>query len=78
MNVWNVRADGKTDEETALKGIECLENFIREIGLPTTLRELGITDEKTILDTALSVKLAQGSYKNMEKQDISEILNKCR
>ncbi|MGN0163308.1 MAG: iron-containing alcohol dehydrogenase [Candidatus Ornithomonoglobus sp.] len=78
VNVWNVRADGKTDEETALKGIECLENFIREIGLPTTLRELGITDEKTILDTALSVKLAPGSYKGMEKQDIAEILNKCR
>jgi len=78
LNVWKVSADGKTDEEIALEGIGCLEKFIKGIGLPHTLRELEITDEKTILDIALSTNLSLGSYKEMEKKDIIEILNKCK
>lgn len=78
VNVWNVSAEGKTDEEVALCGIECLEKFIKEIGLPTTLGELNIADEKTILDIALSTNLSPGSYKNLEREDIVQILNKCK
>ena len=45
VNVWGIPADGKSDEETARAGVEALADFIKEIGLPTTLQELGI-DEK--------------------------------
>ena len=31
-----------TDEETALKGIEAMEDFFRSIGMPTNLKELGV------------------------------------
>jgi alcohol dehydrogenase YqhD (iron-dependent ADH family) len=39
---------GATDEETALKGIEAMEDFYRSIGMPTSLHELGVdpTDEQ--------------------------------
>ena len=33
---------GANDEETALRGIEAVENFFRELKLPTSLKELGI------------------------------------
>ncbi len=33
---------GGTDEETALKGIEALEDFFRSVGMPVTLEELGV------------------------------------
>ena len=40
-----------TDEETALKGIEAMEDFYRSINMPTNLRELGVkaTDEDLVL-----------------------------
>lgn len=42
LNVWNVPNSG-SDEEIALKGIEAMENFYREIKMPTNMRELGVT-----------------------------------
>lgn len=43
-NVWGVSREGKTDEELAKAGVEALADFIKEIGLPITLKELGVTD----------------------------------
>jgi alcohol dehydrogenase YqhD (iron-dependent ADH family) len=43
--VWGIPQEGQTAEELAKAGVEALADFIREIGLPTTLRELGMTDE---------------------------------
>lgn len=47
VNVMGV-TPGATDAETAEKGIQAMEAFYREIGMPTNLRELGInpTDEQ--------------------------------
>ena len=39
-NVWEITPEGKSEEELAAAGIDALAAFIREIGLPTTLREL--------------------------------------
>ncbi|MCH4208171.1 MAG: iron-containing alcohol dehydrogenase [Solobacterium sp.] len=41
-NVMQV-APADTDEETALRGIEAMESFYRKIGMPTSLKELGIS-----------------------------------
>ena len=38
QNVWGISADGRDEYEQAEAGIGALENFIREIGLPATLR----------------------------------------
>lgn len=47
VNVMGV-TPGATEAETAEKGIQAMEAFYREIGMPTNLRELGIdpTDEQ--------------------------------
>lgn len=42
VNVMGVRPSG-TKEELALKGIEAMEEFYRLIGMPTNLKELGVT-----------------------------------
>ena len=41
-NVMQVEP-GANDEETALKGIEAMAAFFRSIGMPTTLKELGVS-----------------------------------
>ncbi|HIU57650.1 MAG TPA: iron-containing alcohol dehydrogenase [Candidatus Ornithomonoglobus merdipullorum] len=76
-NVWDVKSDGMTDEETALAGIEALAGFIKEIGLPSTLRELGMTDKVSLPEIAESCNIAPGSYGNMTKEAILEILDEC-
>ena len=48
VNVFDVHPDFQDMEGTALRGIEAWENWCRRIGMPTNLRELGIspTDEQ--------------------------------
>lgn len=72
-NVWGIDGDGKTEEETAGEGVEALAAFIREIGLPTTLRELGVSSEEGLKEIADSCNLAPGSYKKMTHEEIYEI-----
>ena len=67
VNIWNVNTAGKTADEVALEGIECLTDFIKKIGLPTTLTELNLTDEKIIADIAMSTNLSPGSFKKDDK-----------
>lgn len=73
-NVWNIPSESKSDDKLAETGVEALAMFIAEIGLPTTLTELGITD-KALLDTiAVSCNIAPGSYKKMTVDEIRQIL----
>lgn len=77
VNVWGISPDGKTSEELVRAGVEALADFIQEIGLPTTLRELGL-DETIDLETiANSCNLAPGSYKKMTHEEILEIFREC-
>lgn len=43
--VYNVSMNFEKPLETALRGIEAHESFLREIGMPTTLKELGARSE---------------------------------
>lgn len=47
VRVWNCEMDYANPENTAIAGIEATEKFFREIGMPTTMKELNInvTDE---------------------------------
>lgn len=77
VNVWGISPEGKTGDQLARAGVEALADFIKEIGLPTTLRELGVnesTDLKTIAD---SCNLAPGSYKKMTHEEILKIFQEC-
>ena len=74
-NVWGVDATGKTKEEIALQGIDKLAEFIKEMGIPTTLRELGATEEMLPLIAKTTVK--GGGYKQMDESDILRVLKEC-
>ena len=84
VNVWGISKDGKSDEDLALAGIEALENFIKECGLPTSLHELKMKKDASLLLTdetlkaiAYSTNISQGSYKKMTKEEIYQIFKEC-
>lgn len=70
--VWRVK--GRTTEETAMRGIETLEAFIREIGLPTHWSEMGITDETMLRAAADTSIIMPGCCRQFSRDEIFEIL----
>lgn len=74
-NVWNIDAGDKTKDEIALEGILCLENFIKELGIPLTLRELGATEE--MLPKIAESSYEGGGYRYMTHGDILKVLKEC-
>ncbi len=75
--VWNISPDGKTDEEIARAGIDALERFIQEIGLPATLQELGINGDVDLKVVADSCATVPGSYRKLTREEIFEIFKEC-
>lgn len=76
-NVWDISRNGKNDEEFAKAGVDALADFIKEIGLPTTLKELGMTDKGQLKEIADSCAISVGSYKKMTHEEILEIFTEC-
>ena len=77
VKVWDIKDEG-TDEEIALRGIEAMENFYREIKMPVNLRELGINPtEAQITELAEKCSVATsgkvGSAKVLYKDDMRKI-----
>ena len=70
--VWNVKGD--TTEQTAALGIDALESFIREIGLPTRWSEMGITDETVLRAAADTCLLMPGCCKQFTRDELFEVL----
>lgn len=75
VKVWGVSADGKTKDQVALEGIDKLADFIKEMGIPTTLRQVGATKEMLPL-IANSTSIG-GGYKQMSAEEILEILKEA-
>ena len=44
-NVWNLDVDFERPEKTVLKAIQMQEDYYRTLGMPTSLRELGVRQE---------------------------------
>ena len=77
LNVMEVENVG-TDEEIALKGIEAMEDFYREIKMPTNLRELGVKATEEDLVTmahkcAVGVGGEMGSARKLNESDMLNI-----
>jgi alcohol dehydrogenase YqhD (iron-dependent ADH family) len=82
LNVMGVENKG-TDEEIALKGIEAMEDFYREIKMPTNLRELGVKasdDDLKLMahKCAVGVNGAKGSARLLREEDMLEIFRMSR
>ena len=76
-NVMGVEA-GLSDEETALRGIENMEDFFRSIHMPTSLSELGVhPTEAQLCELAHKCKIAVGgllgSAKRLDESDMLAI-----
>ena len=83
INVMGIAPDAGSDEEIALKGIEAMEDFYREIKMPTNLRELGVnaTDEDLKLmahKCAVGVNGGKGSARFLKEEDMLEIYKMSR
>lgn len=70
--VWRVK--GETVEETAAKGVAALEDFIREIGMPASWREMGITDAAVLRKAADTCLLTPGCCKRFTRDELYEAL----
>ena len=70
--VWGVHDND--DLRAANTGIDLLEDFIQEIGLPTRWSQMGITDEKVLRDSSDTCVLTPGCCKKFTRDEIFEIL----
>lgn len=74
-NIWKVDSTGKTKEQVAEEGIDRLFDFIKELGIPTTLREIGATED--MLEKIANSCSLGGGYKELNNAEILEILKAC-
>lgn len=75
--VWNIEDTSLSDDEIALKGIQELSDFIKEIALPTSLSQMGITDKEMLKKVADSTRVTAGCCKQLTADEILEILIEC-
>ena len=83
INVMGIAPNAGSDEEIALKGIEAMEDFYREIKMPTNFRELGVnaTDDDLKLmahKCAVGVNGGKGSARFLKEEDMLEIYKMSR
>ena len=77
LNVMRVEP-GATDGETALKGIAAMEDFFRAIGMPTNLKELGVSPSEADIrllahNCAVAVGGKIGSAMVLHEEDMANI-----
>ncbi|MBR4914857.1 MAG: iron-containing alcohol dehydrogenase [Clostridiales bacterium] len=77
VEVWGISPDGKNEKELAKSFVKALETFIKEIGLPSTLTEMGITGELDIEAIAGSTMLMGGCAKKFTSDELCQILREC-
>lgn len=71
-NVWGINEPD--DNKAAVAGIDALENFIKETGMPTRWSQIGITDENILREAAGSAVLTQGCCKTFSHDELFEVL----
>ena len=75
--VWKIDCTNLNEDEVAVAGINALTEFIKEIGLPTTLTEMNITDKEILRKVANSSNISKGCCKQLSHEEIFEILEEC-
>ena len=74
-NIWNINTDNKTCEDVAEEGIVKMEEFIKMLKLPLSIKELGVTEE--MLPLIANSTVLGGGYKFMNAEDILTVLKNC-
>lgn len=73
VNVWDVEASGKTDEQVAREGLDAMESWMKELGLVMDLAQLG-ADKDMVEGIADGTLVMPGGYKVLERDEIVEII----
>lgn len=71
-NVWGISEEDDTAAANA--GIDALESFIKEIGLPTRWNEIGVTDEEILRKSADATVLTAGCCKRFTHDELFDVL----
>jgi alcohol dehydrogenase YqhD (iron-dependent ADH family) len=77
VRIWGVEYDFEEPERTAREGIHQLEEFYRRIGMPTTLRDLGIPTDRLEEMAGKSIKpwlTTVGGVSKLTKDEVLEVL----
>jgi hypothetical protein len=79
QRVWNVDTNLNDLEWTALEGISRVEAFYREIGLPVSLSEISIGEDRFEEMAAKCVEDGSvGQFRELKKDDIMEIYRSAK
>ncbi|MCH5224649.1 MAG: iron-containing alcohol dehydrogenase [Muribaculaceae bacterium] len=70
--VWEIPAEGKTEEELAKAGVAALEDWIKEIGAASNVTGLGVTE--AMLEGIADSTILGGGYKKLTREDVIQIL----
>lgn len=62
VNCFNAKMDYENHESTIQEGINNLENFLTEIGLPTRLKQIGIDDSNFDVCANMAIDTAKNDY----------------
>ena len=62
------------DKFVRFAGVEMLSDFIKEMGIPQILREIGATEEML---PAINSTVPEGTYKYVSNDEIPEIPKEC-
>lgn len=76
IEVFGVNPEGKTDEEIAKEGLKALEDWMKEIGVPTSLSELGVREDQ-LEGIANATLIMNGGYKVLDDQSIRHVLKEA-
>ena len=78
INVFNVKKENKTQDQIINEGIEEIEKFIKDLKIPTTLKELGATKEMLplIAESAVNNGLT-GGFHPLNVEETLKILEDC-
>ena len=72
MNVWNISAEGKSDEQVAQEGLAAMENWMCEIGVVMNITELGASEDMLEQLADVTIPL-NGGYHMPNRAEIIEI-----
>ena len=83
VHVFDAAQNFYDTEATALKGIEAWENWCRSIGMPTSLRELGVTPTDAQIEEMAEKCVATGGghvgfFQTLYKEDVIKIFQMAR
>lgn len=73
INVWGVKAEGKSDKQIANEGLNAMEDWMKSIGLVMKISELG-ANQDNLEGIVKSTLVMDGGYKVLSTEEIRNIL----